>query len=418
MFVIPTFVLSVWFFGLLSLGLIGGGAYLLWEWYQRAWAYDPQLDRYIFDPNFGFNLPTALLVAGLGLLVWAFAGGLILRWIGSLTSASQTAGDRPRYTRQGRVQRLARPDGSELQVESYGPENGPPIILTHGWGYNSTEWYYLKQQLSDRFRLIVWDLPGLGWSRGPANNDYSPEKFAHDLKAVLELAGDQPAILLGHSIGGMITLTFARLFPEILATRIAGLGLVHTTYTNPVRTTSMASLHTALERPVIVPLLYLTIWLSPLVWLMNWLSYFNGMAHLSNKRNGFAGNETWDQVDFITGYQLQAPPSVLARGLLGLLHYDATETLKTIDIPTLVVPGDQDPICRPEASQRIHQDVRATQLAPLAPAKHLGLIEYHEQFAEIVRIFALACFQAHPAHQPMALAGEGRPSSRTNNSVL
>jgi pimeloyl-ACP methyl ester carboxylesterase len=396
MAVIPAFILSLWFFGLLSLGLIGGGLYLLWEWFQRAWAYNPQLDRYIFDPNFGFNWPTGLLIAGLGLLLGTVAGGRILRWLGGLTGRSQTRSDPPKHTRQGRMQRLPRPDGSELQVEFYGPENGPPIILTHGWGYNSTEWYYLKRQLSPHFRLIVWDLPGLGLSKGPANKDYSPEKFAHDLEAVLSLAGGQPAILLGHSIGGMITLTFARLFPEALGTRVAGLGLVHTTYTNPVRTTTMASLFTALEKPVIVPLLHLTIWLSPLVWLMSWLSYFNGTAHLFNKWGGFAGTETWDQVEFVAKYQLQAPPAVVARGLLELLHYDATETLKRINIPTLVVSGDQDPICRPEASQRIAQDVPTAQLAPLAPAKHLGLIEYHEQFAEIVSKFALICFQTQP----------------------
>jgi pimeloyl-ACP methyl ester carboxylesterase len=195
----------------------------------------------------------------------------------------------------------------------------------------------------------------------------------------------------------MITLTFARLFPKALGTRVAGLGLVHTTYTNPVRTTSMASLFTALEKPVIVPLLHLTIWLSPLVWVMSWLSYLNGTAHLFNKWGGFAGTETWDQVEFVAKYQLQAPPAVVARGLLGLLHYDATEILKRINIPTLVVPGDQDPVCRPEASQRIARDVPTAQLAPLAPAKHLGLIEYHEQFAEIVGKFAVICFQTQPS---------------------
>lgn len=398
MFVIPTFILSLWFLGLLSLGLIGGGIYLLWEWYQRVWVYDPQLERYLFDPNLGFNLPTVLLVAGLGLLVWAVAGGWLLRWLGGLTDRPQNRNDSPDYTRSGRVQRLPRPDGSELHVETYGPENGPPIILTHGWGYNSTEWYYLKRQLSQHFRLIVWDLPGLGRSKGPANNDYSPEKFAHDLEAVLGLAGNQPTILLGHSIGGMISLTFARLFPEALATRVVGLGLVHTTYTNPVRTTHMAGLYTALEKPVLVPLLHLTIWLSPLVWLMNWLSYLNGTAHLSNKLSGFAGNETWDQVDFIAGYQLQAPPAVLARGLLGLLHYDATQILGRINIPTLIVPGNHDPVCRPEASHFIHQNVPTAQLVELAPAKHLGLIEYHEQFAQVVGDFAHTCFQAQPIH--------------------
>lgn len=398
---IPTFILSFWLTGLLSLGLIGGGLYLLWEWFQRAWAYNPQLDRYVFDPNFGFNLPTALLAAGLVLLVWALAGGWIIRGLGRLMSGSQARADQPQETRQGRVERLRRPDGSELQIESYGPEQGPALILTHGWSLNSTEWFYLKHELSQRFRLIVWDLPGLGRSTPPANNDYSLENLARDLEAVLALAGGPPAVLLGHSIGGMITLTFARLFPELLVTRVAGLVLVHTTYTNPVRTTSHAALYTALERPVLIPLLNLMIWLSPLAWLLNWLSYLNGMTHLSTKRSGFAGNESWDQVEFFSWLQVQASPAVLARGMLGMIHYDATETLPRIDVPTLVVPADQDPLCRPEASQRIQHDVPAAQLTPLAPAKHMGLIEHHEQFAKIVGDFALACFQPAPASQPV-----------------
>jgi pimeloyl-ACP methyl ester carboxylesterase len=73
----------------------------------------------------------------------------------------------------------------------------------------------------------------------------------------------QPSFL-GHSIGGMITLTFCRLFPQALGGKVRAIALVQTTYTNPVRTTTMAVLFTALERPVIVPLLHLTIWLSPL----------------------------------------------------------------------------------------------------------------------------------------------------------
>ncbi len=394
---IPISIIFVWLSGLLSFALIGGGFYLAREWYQRAWSYHRAFDRYVFDANFGFNEETALLAAGLALLVWAFAGGLVLRLILGLASRrSGGEGDRPTQSRGGVSQRLRRPDGSELQVEIYGPEDGLPIVLTHGWGANRTEWSDLKRQLADRFRLIVWDLPGLGLSTRPDNNDYSLENLARDLEAVLGLAGGRPAILLGHSIGGMITLTFCRLFPEAIGTRVAGLVLVHTTYTNPVRTTNMAGLHTALERPVIVPLLHLTIWLAPLVWLMNWLSYFNGTAHLSTKRSGFAGTESWDQVEFATRFKPHASPAVLARGMFGMLRYDATDILESIQVPTLVVAGDRDPVCRPEASERIRLGVPAARLTALVPAKHMGLIEHNERFAEIVREFATACGGPRP----------------------
>lgn len=109
--------------------------------------------------------------------------------------------DPPRMTRERTVQKVQRPDGSELHVEFYGPEDGPPIVLTHGWGMNSTAWHYAKRELTDHFRLIVWDLPGLGHSTRPDNRDYSLENLARDLEAALGLTNNRPAILLGHSLG-------------------------------------------------------------------------------------------------------------------------------------------------------------------------------------------------------------------------
>jgi pimeloyl-ACP methyl ester carboxylesterase len=189
----------------------------------------------------------------------------------------------------------------------------------------------------------------------------------------------------------MITLTFCRLFPQALRARVKAIALVQTTYTNPVRTTNMAGLLTALERPVIVPLLHLTIWLSPLLWLSNLMSYLNGSALLSTKSSGFAGTETWQELDFVARFQLQASPAVMARGMLGMLRYDATAVLKTINVPALVLAGDRDSVCKPEASERMYRDIPGAQRAQLAPAKHMGLIEHHWHFAKIVSEFACSC---------------------------
>ena len=393
---IPTAIIPIWFSGLLSLGIIGGAVYLLREWYRTAWMYDITLDKMVFNSDIGLNAPTALLVGGLLLLIWAVAGGLFVQLFLRLTSR-HSPNDQPTRARDGRIQRLQRPDGTELQIEHYGLKSGPALIFTHGWGTDSTEWYFLKRQLSDRFHIIVWDLPGVGNSTRPHTDDYSLEKFADDLNAVTGLADGQPVILVGHSIGGMTTLTFCRLFPEALGARVAGLVLVHTTYTNPVRTTTLARLNTALERPLIVPLLHLTIWLSPLVRVMNWLGYINGSSHMASKLSGFAGTETWQQVDFASRYNLYLSPAVLARGMFGMLRYDASATLKAIDVPTLVVVANHDPVCKPEASERISRDVPTAEITQLAPAKHMGFMEHNRQFAALVGDFAGACLRAAPS---------------------
>jgi pimeloyl-ACP methyl ester carboxylesterase len=392
---IPTSIFRIWFLGLLSWVLLGVGLYLGHRWYQQAWSFDLNLQRSYFDPHIGYNYQTLLLSVAGCLLFLVLAGGLIVRGILSLLAKAKNpngVSELPKKSREGAtISQIDRPDGSQLRVECYGREGAPPIILTHGWGANSTEWDYLKKELSGEFRLIVWDLPGLGMSTRPANRDYSMENLSRHLEAVLALAGDQPAILLGHSIGGMITLTFCRLFPKELGDRVRAIALVQTTYTNPVRTTNMAGLFTALERPILVPFLHLTIWLSPLIWLSNVMSYLNGSALLSTKSSGFAGTETWEELDFVARFQLQASPAVMARGMLGMLRYDATSVLKSINVPALVVAGDRDSVCKPEASKRMQRDIPGAQLTHLEPAKHMGLIEHHARFAQIVKTFASLC---------------------------
>ncbi|MBV9490558.1 MAG: alpha/beta hydrolase [Verrucomicrobia bacterium] len=416
---IPSSILRIWCLGLFSFVLVGADVYFGHQWYKRAWSYDSEHQRSYFDPHLGFNHATLCLTIAVVLLVWALAGGLILRGILGLftkpnASPSPTETTWPAQHAVTRS-RLGQADSSELNVEVYGPEDAPTIVLTHGWGADRTEWNYLIRAVADRFRLVTWDLPGLGRSSQPINHDYGLENLARDLEAVLGVAGPRPVVLLGHSIGGMIILTFYRLFAKELGLRISGLALVQTTYTNPVRTTTLAGLLTALERPLIRPLLHLTIRLAPLVWLSNWLSYLNGSSHLSTKLSGFAGTESWGQMDHVTRLGIKAWPAVLARGMFGMLRYDATETLRTVQVPTLIIAGDRDPVCRPVASERMHRDIAGSQLTFLAPAKHMGLIEHHARFAERVSEFAHACLSGSRPGSTGGTAPRTRPSGDQRN---
>ena len=391
---LPNFIVFQFLQGLLSLGILGGGIYALWEWYQRARDYDPTLDRYVFNPEWGLNGQTAILLLGLGLLVWTLAGRLVLKLVFGRPPKNDPDEDKSADAPAVATQRLVRPDGSELHVEFYGPEDGPVIVLTHAWSLNSSEWKYLKRQLSHRFRLITWDLPGLGRSSQPHNHDYHLENLAGHLDAVLALAGGRPATLLGHSIGGMITLTFCRLFPKALGPRVNSLILTHTTYTNPLRTAILPGLFTALERPVIVPLSYLTIWLSPLLRVMNWMNYLNGNSHLATWMSGFSSKGAWEKIELVTRPQAQPAPAVLARGTLGMLAYDETKTLGKIRVPTLVIAGDRDPLCKCEASEFIQSHLPAAELSVLTPARHMGGIEHDTHFAQLVSEFAHARAQS------------------------
>lgn len=81
------------------------------------------------------------------------------------------------------------------------------------------------------------------------------------------------------------------------------------------------------------------------------------------------------------------------------MNYDATQTLRTITVPTLVVAGDRDTTTLPSASERMRAEIPAAQQVTLSPAKHLGLIEHHEKYAQAIEDFV------RPVLKESALSG-------------
>lgn len=65
--------------------------------------------------------------------------------------------------------------------------------------------------------------------------------------------GDQPVTLVGHSIGGFMMLTLARLHPELLRHKVRGMVLMDTTHTWPLRTVMAGGLLRLLRWPLIEP---------------------------------------------------------------------------------------------------------------------------------------------------------------------
>jgi pimeloyl-ACP methyl ester carboxylesterase len=312
----------------------------------------------------------------------------------------------PRTELKGESRVIERPDGARLHVEIFGRDEGPTLVCTHGWSLDRSAWFYIRRALSDRFRVVVWDLPGLGASHGPSDGDYSVEKMARDLDAVVQVAGKGPIVLVGHSIGGMIVQTFCRLYPKALGTRVAGIVLVHTTYTNPLRTALLSALWTALEKPVIVPLNHITVWLAPLAWLSNWQSYLNGSLQIFTRIASFAGGQTWGQVNHGSWLAAKAWPATVARGNLAMLQFDEQATLQKVEIPVLVIASEHDRMTEPRASERIDQ-LLPHALYARVPAGHLGLWEEHGKVSELIREFG------ERLRKPDEPAKESQPTSRS-----
>jgi pimeloyl-ACP methyl ester carboxylesterase len=389
----PFSVLRTWFGGLLGWVVLGVAVYTLWEWADGV---DPLPgSREVLEPQTGevtiANPPVQhldkeggwpYLAIGIGCLALSFGGmfpvtlflGKPGRW-------------KARRTPSGREIRIDRPDGSRLHVEILGKEDGPTLLFTHGWSLESSVWNELVDNLGRRYRIIVWDLAGLGRSKGPTNGDFSLEKMAGDLAAVAENSGKGALILVGHSIGGMIAQTFCRLHAKQLGTVVAGIVLLHTTYTNPLRTALGRTFWKAIEQPILVPLNYVTIWLAPLAWLSNVQSYLSGSLHILTRIASFSGRQTWGQLDHGAWLAAKAWPATIARGNLAMLEFDEQNKLPFVDIPVLIIAANHDRMTCPDASERL-AELLPHSMEAAVDGGHLGFWEQPEKVCELIAEFA------------------------------
>ena len=407
----PFSPLRTWGLGLLSWALIGIGVYCIWQWAESerpvvdeaaaprtavaensAEADATRTDRPA-EAQPGAEPPAAewrlrenpyrwvYLAVGIALLSWSLLGFLPITLLLGRPGRGSLKASQP-----GHSTTVERPDGTRLHVESFGPKSGPTIVFTHGWSLDSSVWGYQLQDLADQYRVVTWDLPGLGKSKGPDNGDYSLEKMANDLEAVIQAAGKGPIILVGHSIGGMIAQTYCRLHPKQLGPRVAGIVLLYTTYTNPLRTAFLAPLWTAIEKPVLVPLNHLTVWLAPLAWLSNMQSFANGTLHIATRIASFAGDQSWGELHHGAWLAAKSWPGVVARGNLAMLNFEGRPTLPEIDIPVLVIASKYDRMTKPEAGAFIEQKLPQGALTTV-PAGHLGCWEQRVRVSELLTEF-------------------------------
>lgn len=365
---------------LLGLAILAAAGWLLWTWYQGDYIRDVYGVAHLVRHD--WQLWTAL-----GLILWSFGGGGIL--IKPFLARSRPS---PEHFKRGDGEIIAGVNGASLYVETTGRADAPTVILTHGWGLDSTIWAAAKRDLSRDFRVISWDLPGMGKSKAP-NAAVGLESFADNLAAVMAYADAEKVVLVGHSIGGMTTQTLARDHGDIVRRHVAGIVLVNTTYVNPLQTMILSPLVMAMRLPIVEPMMHLTMWLAPFAWLGAWKSYLDGTAHIAN-RLGFGPRVTHAQLEHTTLLSVRNPQGAQAKGNLAMFHWNSTGAVAKLDVPILVLGGKVDIVTKPEASQDIAASARHAGVVIVDDANHMGFAECADVYNKAIAAFATDAFAA------------------------
>jgi pimeloyl-ACP methyl ester carboxylesterase len=103
-------------------------------------------------------------------------------------------------------------DGKKVHYLETG--NGPPIILIHGFLYNTVMWKKNIDALATKFKVYTIDLWGWGYSERLKENDYSFERYGKQIVGFMDALNIRKASLAGQSMGGGISVYVAAYHPD------------------------------------------------------------------------------------------------------------------------------------------------------------------------------------------------------------
>jgi pimeloyl-ACP methyl ester carboxylesterase len=229
-------------------------------------------------------------------------------------------------------------DGTRLNVESYGPDDGPVVVLAHGWTCSIVFWTkQVEALIADGARVITYDQRGHGRSgvAGPAG--HTPEALADDLAAVLHagLPPGRQAVVAGHSMGAMTLIAFGARHPDLLRERVRAALLASTAMNELVirsRVVPMPLPLAKLARPVISRLMGL----SPAG------HRANRWQRAVTRYSGLSSSASEADVEFCATLIGSCPPATRAAFARMLSRLDLDEQVREFDVPAIVVAGTHD----------------------------------------------------------------------------
>jgi 3-oxoadipate enol-lactonase len=243
-----------------------------------------------------------------------------------------------------------------------GPASAPVVTFSHSLATDLSMWDAEARMLSDRYRVLRYDTRGHGGTEAPAG-PYTLDMLAQDARALLDALKIQKTHWVGLSMGGMIGQTLALTAPQYFAS----LALCDTSSRIPAdaRGAWAERIATAQSRGM-EPLVEPTV--------ARWFT-----APFRERRA--------DVLDPVRAMIRTTPVAGYVGCCEAIAQLDLTDRLGAINVPTIVIVGEDDPGTPVAASQAIHDRIKGSELVVLKSAAHLSNIEQPEAFGSALKGF-------------------------------
>ncbi|MFR9753873.1 alpha/beta fold hydrolase [Nocardia sp. 004] len=274
-------------------------------------------------------------------------------------------------------------DGVPLAVHILGAENAPAtVVFVHGHCLRAESWSALRERLLQQWgigtRMVFYDHRGHGASGAGHPSTYTIEQLGHDLDTVLRsVVPVGPVILIGHSMGAMVVLAYARLHPEAIGRRIVGVGLL-AGVANGLTEVGPARL---LTRRAVNSLQVAILRAPHLMRASQWLTRHLLRSIVRGAEFG-AGRMNARIAALATAILNDTPLLTMSGFLHSLITFDETATLHRLDtIPVLVLSGSSDIIVPFAHSVVLASQLAGAELVRLEGAGHGVILERAEEVA-------------------------------------
>ena len=236
---------------------------------------------------------------------------------------------------------------------------GTPLMLVHGFPLDSSSWNELIPYLKDHFDLILPDLRGFGKST-TVEAPYTLSDMADDLAGLLDHLGVEKTALAGHSMGGYISLAFAKKYLQ----RVSGLGLI--------ASQAAADAPEGKERR------------------------YKTAADVAEKGVGVVVEAMTPKLsadvrvqEFVRGVIGRQSRQAIIGALKAMaVREDSMPILSSFNFPLVLIHGDADQLVPLERAKEIKSANPSARLLELKGAGHMPMMEFARQTADGLMFFA------------------------------
>ncbi len=231
-------------------------------------------------------------------------------------------------------------------------KNRKSLVFVHGSGCDHTLWKNQYERLQGNYNIVALDLPGHGQSEGKGEEEVG--LYVEWVKKIAEGLGLQRPVLVGHSLGAAISLTFAVTYGAMLSGIVPVGGGVRM----PVNALILDGIR---NEPA------------------STLALIAKLSVTKKNREKFLPS--------VTEAVSKAGPNVVYGDFLSCDRLDITEEITGIDVPTLLICGDDDKMTPPPFSEFMKDHIAGAELALIEDSGHFVMWENVESFNGMLKNF-------------------------------